>query len=84
MCIRDSNIDYDESIEIATDILEKVRRSKIEHKYSEVSDFVTVSVGISTSKEFKYYLDLIKEADEALYIAKNNGKNKHVHLRDSR
>ena len=78
------NIGYDESIEIATDILEKVRKAKIEHKYSEVSDFVTVSVGISTTRDFKDYLDLIKEADEALYIAKNNGKNKYIHLKDSR
>ena len=41
-------------------------------------------MGITTKKTAKSYLELIKSADEALYIAKNNGRNKYIHTADSR
>lgn len=37
---------------------------------------VTISVGFSTSKESKAVLDMIKQADEAMYHSKMTGKNK--------
>lgn len=83
LCIL-KDIGYDESIEIAKKILLKVKEAKIEHKYSEISDLLTVSMGITTKKTAKSYLELIKSADEALYIAKNNGRNKYIHTADSR
>lgn len=77
------NTDYKKSIKVAKDILYEIRNAKIEHKYSEVNDIVTVSIGISTMQDEKNYLRLIKEADEALYLAKNNGKDRYIHVKDS-
>lgn len=77
------NKDYKESIEIAEEIINKVRETNMEHKYSDIANIITVSIGIATAKVFHSYIELIKEADEALYIAKNNGKNKYIHLKDS-
>lgn len=61
---------------------ERVRSSvenlKIPHIKSEASNFVTVSVGVSNTipKEGESYEDLISRADEAMYMAKKNGRNK--------
>ena len=77
------NKDYKESIEIAKEIINKVRETNMEHKYSDIANIITVSIGIATASIFDSYIELIREADEALYIAKNNGRNKYIHLKDS-
>ena len=61
-------------------ILDNVRQLAIPHKNSDVSDFVTISVGIAvgnvelgiTGPQFVDY------ADKMLYQAKNNGRNQYV------
>ncbi|EGT3617687.1 GGDEF domain-containing protein [Clostridium perfringens] len=67
-----------EAKKIAYKIQSDLRLKAIEHKYSLVDKYVTVSIGIYTKakglKENIY--DMIQKADEALYIVKNNGKNK--------
>lgn len=61
---------------------ERVRSSveslEIPHIKSGASKFVTVSVGVSSAipKEGENYEDLISRADEAMYMAKKNGRNK--------
>lgn len=61
---------------------EKLRRAvedlKIDHNGSKISDFVTISIGLSSvipnnNMEPKYFID---QADKALYNSKVNGKNK--------
>ncbi len=49
---------------------------------NKVSDFIfstvghkTVSIGVSSYKSGDYLQSLIKRADDALYVAKNNGRN---------
>ena len=64
-----------------TVIAEKLRKAvvdaAIEHKYSTISSYVTLSVGFSTfTGQFKVEEELIKAADEALYRAKKNGRNR--------
>lgn len=51
---------------------------KIEHSESKVSQYLTVSIGVATICEAKDYgIDhLYHFADEALYIAKNSGRNR--------
>jgi len=66
------------------EFVEKIRLSivklEIPHEKSECSDFVTVSIGISTGipKEDMHPYALLHEADEALYKAKEQGRNRVV------
>lgn len=57
-----------------------ILRLEIPHKKSEISDFVTVSIGVSSMlpQERSVYKDMITKADEALYDAKKSGRNKIV------
>ncbi|MGL1932922.1 MAG: diguanylate cyclase [Desulfotalea sp.] len=63
---------------IAESILGNVCGLQIEHKSSEVEKYVTISLGVaSITPTFDKSPDsLIKQADEALYLAKDNGKNR--------
>lgn len=63
---------------IAEEILQTIRELNIPHSHSFVSGKITVSIGIaslSPSEENDYHL-LEKQADEALYKAKNSGRNR--------
>ncbi|MEQ8154597.1 MAG: GGDEF domain-containing protein [Clostridiaceae bacterium] len=62
---------------IAEGIRKKIEDLKIEHRYSYVKEYITVSIGISTVKvTAREDIELaIVQADEALYKAKNNGRN---------
>lgn len=72
------------ALKIAEDIRKGIIDLKIEHKNSDTSDYVTVSLGISTIKpEKEITQELIKafieKADQALYQAKENGRNQTVY-----
>ena len=66
------------ALQVATRIKVEVKRLKIPHKTSTVSQYVTVSLGVSSQiPQFNSSLEsLILEADQALYQAKNQGRNK--------
>jgi diguanylate cyclase (GGDEF)-like protein len=63
--------------EVAVNIIEKMRHKALPHIYSDVADYVTMSIGIATSKPTEVLTPetIIKRADTALYVAKNSGKN---------
>lgn len=65
---------------VAASLLEAVRELKMEHKYSTAEKFVTLSIGLSFKKEEENILknDLLKMADDALYKAKEYGRNQYV------
>jgi two-component system sensor histidine kinase/response regulator len=70
-------MNLDGAVEIAETMRKNVADCNIPHAYSGVADRVTLSLGVSSvvpvadlSPE-----DLIKTADAALYVAKNNGRN---------
>jgi len=63
-------------------IRDRVENASIVHEKSNVCPVVTVSIGIKCV-DFKYDSDITmaemyREADEALYKAKNSGKNKYL------
>jgi diguanylate cyclase (GGDEF)-like protein len=57
---------------------ENLKKLKIPHSCSDISDYVTMSIGIVTLEpETKFDANnFIKIADEALYKAKRNGRNR--------
>jgi len=74
------NTDKNGAQMIAEKLLEKIRECNIPHKASDVADYVTISIGGTTSivKYSQYALDYIKAADKALYKSKKNGRNRYT------
>lgn len=68
-----------EGIEAACKIAEHIRKNIEElgiiHKKSNVSNVVTVSVGIALMKQGLEIKEFVDQADQALYKAKNAGRN---------
>jgi diguanylate cyclase (GGDEF)-like protein len=66
------------ALTIAEQAVANVKALQIEHDKSLTSEFLTVSVGIATmfAKFDNAETDLIKAADEALYNAKANGRDR--------
>lgn len=71
------NTDNKEALFIANNILDSVSLYKIPHCSSLICGFVTVSIGVATLNKFKAEnrLALLEKADQALYLAKKNGRN---------
>jgi len=62
----------------ATEIIKRIQEAKITHEFSAVSPFVSISIGISVGN--KHCLDigtLLNQSDEALYLAKEQGRNQY-------
>lgn len=66
---------HDANLQSAMDLAEKIRRAVEAHDF-ELSHPVTVSVGVATFIAGETENEFIKRADEALYRAKNSGRNK--------
>lgn len=66
------------ALTIAEQAVENVKNMNIFHSRSDTSEFLTVSVGIATmfAKLDTTEADLIKAADQALYQAKENGRDR--------
>ncbi|KAB7670748.1 diguanylate cyclase [Bacillus sp. B1-b2] len=66
-----------ESVRMAEELMKKLASEEIEHAYSKVSNYITVSIGVATMfpKEGMGSSSLILKADEALYKAKDHGRN---------
>mgnify|MGYP001819709390 CR=1 FL=1 len=63
---------------IASDLINKVNNEKIPHEKSEISNHLTLSIGISESNQVKdneTHEILIEIADKALYLSKERGRN---------
>ncbi len=58
-------------------IIKNINKLNVEHKYSPISDKITLSIGVSCGNINSYddYNILINEADKALYMAKGEGRN---------
>jgi diguanylate cyclase (GGDEF)-like protein len=65
---------------VAQEILAEVRRLKIPHFHSEISPYLTLSLGVASiipSEEYSADL-LLNSADQALYQAKNRGRDRLI------
>ena len=73
---------HTEAIKIAENILNDIRMQKIEHKSSRIGDYLTVSIGLTIyqGEVDTNYPALLKIADQALYSAKNTGRDRYVTL----
>ena len=68
----------DGALTIAHDMLEGIRDLAIPNEDSTVGDFVTISIGLASfiPNPDRPYEDFIIEADDCLYRAKNEGRNR--------
>lgn len=72
------NIDLIEAEQIAESILIDIRKQNIEHFASTIADYLTVSIGLSLyqGEANVHYPDILKLADQALYKAKDLGRDR--------
>ena len=71
------NMSKKDIIELALNIRSAVAELRLEHAYVEVSKYVTVSMGIAYTYPdgASSFEELYEEADQALYAAKEHGRN---------
>ncbi|MCO7226332.1 diguanylate cyclase [Pleionea sp. CnH1-48] len=70
----------------ALDMAERLRVAIEQHTFSNINLSLTVSQGVASCESFGEICDIkefIKKADEALYSAKQSGKNKVVYMMES-
>ena len=65
------------AIAVAENMRRNVANHKIEHNKSEVSDYITISLGVAAVVPEKQsnHSQLIRRADKTLYTAKELGQN---------
>ncbi|MCW9047534.1 MAG: GGDEF domain-containing protein [Gammaproteobacteria bacterium] len=64
--------------QVANIIRDAVINENIEHAFSKVEKYITISQGITTyhAQDSLSISEIINDADEALYLAKSNGRNR--------
>lgn len=74
------NMTVDSALQIAHTIQEQLALLAIPHSASTVSPYLTISIGVACMipNDNSTPNNLIDSADKALYIAKNNGRNRVV------
>jgi len=77
-----SNTDETGAKIIAERMLENIRALQIPHEKNEIYHYVTISIGITKGKvsHTQEAEDYIKQADKALYLTKQNGRNGYTYL----
>ncbi|WP_457745988.1 diguanylate cyclase [Sulfurimonas sp.] len=75
-----SETDESSSAKLARDICDAVRFREIKHENSQVSEFLTISIGVVCCVADEALNDeiLISRADEMLYVAKESGRDRYI------
>ncbi len=65
----------DTNLEEAKEVAERIRGNV--EKCNQFNFYLTISLGVTSTREKEYekYLELVADADRALYYSKNNGRN---------
>lgn len=84
--VASSMIDKQSAVFVAEKIRRDVEALKIAHERSDVSDYVTVSIGVISvyPEQGMSPADIINGADRALYQAKESGRNRIVVMNPNR
>lgn len=61
---------------VAKQIAERIRKAVKSLSSAEVPSQITMSLGVTTLTKWDSEVTLIKRADEALYLAKENGRDR--------
>ena len=74
------NTDEDGARTVAEKLLLNIRNCGIPHEKSEISEYVSVSIGVTTGMaDYRQIGDnYIRKADEMLYNSKNSGRNRYT------
>jgi diguanylate cyclase (GGDEF)-like protein len=74
------NTDCEHAVIVAESIRKELEHQRIPHAGSGISDFLTLSVGVSSIvPDLNHSIDALRQiADLALYEAKNTGRNKVI------
>ncbi len=73
------NTETSGAIQVAERVRKAVESENLEHQFSPVASYVTVSLGVATKTTSETSPeDLIGLADKRLYIAKDSGRNRYV------
>lgn len=77
-CLIASSLNEQQSYELANHLRKDIEGLKIEHINNQASNFLTVSIGLIVKNNFEFsnVNSIYKEADDALYKAKDNGRNR--------
>lgn len=77
-CVVLTDTEPDSAIVVAESLLRAVRDLGIPHQTSRCARVLTVSIGVSTMRASAdvIQMDLVREADQALYRAKHEGRNR--------
>lgn len=72
-----------EALTVAETMRHAILDAKICHQHSSISDYVTITLGVASliPTDALSINDFIKKADDALYEAKRNGRNKTISAR---
>ncbi|WP_044413832.1 diguanylate cyclase [Thiomicrospira microaerophila] len=71
--------DLDGAMQVAQGLHDEVNRLAIEHSFSPVAPHITISLGVASltaEPGIETLPDLLKQADDALYQAKETGRNR--------
>lgn len=67
----------DGATHVANRVIDSLKQLNLPHEYSTAASYITVSMGISsTTAHSETPTGLLKQADDALYLAKENGRNR--------
>jgi diguanylate cyclase (GGDEF)-like protein len=63
----------------AKEIITRFENAQLKHKFSAVSDIISVSIGVTSTRFSAHNIEqLIKQSDKALYQAKKRGRNRCI------